>query len=163
MTDEARDQTWEDPDCLRSISCVGGLHSGGCPTYLEGRRQRCPVHGIPDCSPLLNGCSWNPDPEGRSRTTPEPSPLYVVRCRSHDLCRERVIGTYRVLRNAQEVCQEHADEYGHEAAIEMTADASDRHLPCIDCDCCEAESCDAMLCMDCPCHAPADASSEVTS
>jgi hypothetical protein len=22
--------------------------------------QRCPIHGIPDCSPLLNGCSWKP-------------------------------------------------------------------------------------------------------
>lgn len=28
---------------------------------LPTLRQRCPVHGIPDCSPLLNGCSWNPD------------------------------------------------------------------------------------------------------
>lgn len=24
-------------------------------------KPRCPVHGIPDCSPLLNGCSWRPD------------------------------------------------------------------------------------------------------
>lgn len=25
------------------------------------RRVPCPRHGIPDCSPLLNGCSWNPE------------------------------------------------------------------------------------------------------
>lgn len=23
-----------------------------------GRGLSCPTHGIPDCSPLLNGCSW---------------------------------------------------------------------------------------------------------
>ena len=28
---------------------------------------RCPIHGIPDCSPLLNGCSW------RSQDTPNPN------------------------------------------------------------------------------------------
>lgn len=27
---------------------------------LAGGRARCPVHDIPDCSPLLNGCSWRP-------------------------------------------------------------------------------------------------------
>jgi hypothetical protein len=24
-------------------------------------KARCPRHGIPDCSPLLNGCSWTPE------------------------------------------------------------------------------------------------------
>lgn len=28
---------------------------------------RCPLHGIPDCSPLLNGCSWKPDARQRIR------------------------------------------------------------------------------------------------
>lgn len=28
-------------------------------TVVE-QRQRCPEHGIPDCSPLLNGCTWRP-------------------------------------------------------------------------------------------------------
>jgi hypothetical protein len=23
-------------------------------------RQRCPTHDMPDCSPMLNGCSWRP-------------------------------------------------------------------------------------------------------
>jgi hypothetical protein len=31
---------------------------------------------------------------------------------------------------------------------------SDRHAPCPDCTCCEAEDCEAFLCMDCPCHQP---------
>lgn len=28
----------------------------------------------------------------------------------------------------------------------------ERSLPCAGCDCCEAESCEFLLCMDCPCH-----------
>ena len=27
--------------------------------------ERCPVHGIPDCSPLLNGCSRLTAPDSR--------------------------------------------------------------------------------------------------
>jgi hypothetical protein len=27
------------------------------PVVMDDDRIRCPVHGIPDCSPLLNGCS----------------------------------------------------------------------------------------------------------
>lgn len=30
------------------------------------RTGRCPVHGIPDCSPLLNACSYFTNPEGVS-------------------------------------------------------------------------------------------------
>lgn len=35
---------------------------------LKMSNSKCPVHGIPDCSPLLNGCSWSPSKK----------PLYVV-------------------------------------------------------------------------------------
>jgi hypothetical protein len=28
------------------------------PTIREALRVPCPTHRIPDCSPLLNGCSW---------------------------------------------------------------------------------------------------------
>jgi hypothetical protein len=37
---------------------------------------------------------------------------------------------------------------------------SDRHAPCPDCTCCEAEDCEAFLCMDCPCHQPRENAEE---
>jgi hypothetical protein len=45
------------------------FHNGYQLVWLEDEwewRERrwptkCPEHGIPDCSPLLNGCSWSPD------------------------------------------------------------------------------------------------------
>lgn len=37
----------------------------------DDQQQRCPVHRIPDCSPLLNGCSWRPGPVGVTPTRHE--------------------------------------------------------------------------------------------
>lgn len=36
---------------------------------------RCPTHGIPDCSPLLNGCSWKPS-EGRYQLREDGRPVF---------------------------------------------------------------------------------------
>lgn len=39
-----------------------------------------------------------------------------------------------------------------------TDESSERRASCRGCTCCEAEACEAFLCMDCPCHQSADAS-----
>lgn len=67
----------------------------------------CPVHGIPDCSPLLNGCSWRPNAkeigmavEGWIAVTnweavKKESPTFFVRADSIDAMTQR--STYTTL------------------------------------------------------------------
>lgn len=77
---------------------------GNDKTVGEGMTTHvCPEHGIPDCSPLLNGCSWRTEWEeqaGRvlSLRGNGNGPEQVLPTLTSDDLREHCIGTIHALR-----------------------------------------------------------------